>query len=1042
MRSTIKHLSAPWIMGSLFIILAAAMAVATFIENSYGTDAAKALVYNSTWFELVFLLLSVNMLANIFQYKMWRWSRISVLLFHASFFIIIVGATITRFAGEEGLLSVRQNEVENQMLSLDPEVSAVWNVNGEIDSVGRTAFLSVVTPFEFKETLKSGNTKISIKSVGFIPNAAMKTVSVEDGEPLAILAISGRTKRQEIILHLGEKTSFENWSIAFEPTDTTGIDILLMRTKDQNGLQLVSSSAYAEINMGDLHIEPTFHDHSHSLQAGKLFDFGTMRLAFNRYLPSGRTIPVTTTQGKDDGTPHGVVFNLEVAGVKRQTVVFGRSGQKGETTTVKFPEGDLQLRYGARSIALPFSIRLNKFILSRYPGSESPSSYLSEVTLIDTENEIEEPHSIFMNNILNYKGYRLYQSSYDRDEMGTVLSVNHDGTGTFITYLGYFLMALGMMLALIQPKTRFRRLMENVNKIHQKRKTMILLVGILFTSFNWIQGQMTPPLPDQEAAVEFGSLWVQDNGGRTKPLNSLHQEVMVKLVKHNSYLEHSVDQMILGILMYPEEWQSVPLITVKHETLRDILNLDHKKASFGQFFDHQQHYIIHQMVDEAHRTNPSSRSKLEQELIKVDEQVNVFYMVLSGKFHRIYPQSEDSHLPWLSPTEEISSLSKSDSAFVKNSLPIFIQVLREGEKEEALSILSQISDYQQKYGEEILPSSTHGKMERLYNRLNIFLWLSTLFFGLGLLLVAYQFAILLKPSLPSKWVTKIGGILILGGFIYYTFGLALRWYIAGHAPWSNGYESMVFIGWAILLAGMFWIRKSTWILPITATFAGLVLMVAHLSWMNPQITSLVPVLQSYWLTLHVSVITAGYGFLALGALLGFLSLATMVLRNKYNFHRLQLTIDELTTINEMSLTVGLYLMTIGSFLGGVWANESWGRYWGWDAKETWSLITIVLYALVLHLRFIPGLKGKLVFNIASLITISSVIMTYLGVNYYLSGMHSYGAGEAMPIPIFVFYSVAIVIILSLMAWINENKWIKAGNVTENDFSILLDEDEN
>jgi len=268
---------------------------------------------------------------------------------------------------------------------------------------------------------------------------------------------------------------------------------------------------------------------------------------------------------------------------------------------------------------------------------------------------------------------------------------------------------------------------------------------------------------------------------------------------------------------------------------------------------------------------------------------------------------------------------------------------------------------------------------------------------------------------------RIGTVILLGGFIYYTFGLGLRWYIAGHAPWSNGYESMVFIGWAIMMAGILMMRKSHLVMPVTATFTGLVMMVAHLSWMNPQITNLVPVLQSYWLTLHVAVITAGYGFLGLGAILGFLSLLIMIFRNSNNISRLQLAVDELTIVNEMALTAGLYFMTIGSFLGGIWANESWGRYWGWDAKETWSLITIVLYALVLHLRFIPGLKGKTVFNIVSLITFSSVIMTYLGVNYYLSGMHSYAAGEPVPIPVSLYYTVTAILVIIGLALLNEHK---------------------
>jgi cytochrome c-type biogenesis protein CcsB len=232
---------------------------------------------------------------------------------------------------------------------------------------------------------------------------------------------------------------------------------------------------------------------------------------------------------------------------------------------------------------------------------------------------------------------------------------------------------------------------------------------------------------------------------------------------------------------------------------------------------------------------------------------------------------------------------------------------------------------------------------------------------------------------------------------------------------------MIFIGWAILMAGFVMSRRSSLVLPITGLFAGVVLMVAHLSWMNPEITNLVPVLKSYWLTLHVAVIIGGYGFLALGALLGFLNLLFTAFKNKQNQVRLQLTIDELTAINEMSLTAGLYLMTIGSFLGGVWANESWGRYWGWDPKETWSLITIVLYAFVVHMRLIPGLKGFIALNTAALITFASVIMTYLGVNYYLAGLHSYAGGEPVPVPAFVYYTVAVVLMVIFAARYNQSR---------------------
>ena len=256
-------------------------------------------------------------------------------------------------------------------------------------------------------------------------------------------------------------------------------------------------------------------------------------------------------------------------------------------------------------------------------------------------------------------------------------------------------------------------------------------------------------------------------------------------------------------------------------------------------------------------------------------------------------------------------------------------------------------------------------------------------------------------------------VLIATAFFSHTFGLALRWFISGHSPMSNGYESMLFISWATLLAGFIFGRKSLLTLAATTVLAGMTLMVAHLSFMDPEITNLVPVLKSYWLTLHVSVITGSYGFLGLGAILGLIVLIMMMFVNKNNRERISATIDQLTVINYKTLTLGLYFLTIGTFLGAIWANESWGRYWGWDPKETWSLITIMVYVLVTHSRMIPGMKNVYVFNLLSLLAFSSVLMTYFGVNYYLSGMHSYAAGDTASIPGFVYVSVVTVIILAV-----------------------------
>jgi cytochrome c-type biogenesis protein CcsB len=268
-----------------------------------------------------------------------------------------------------------------------------------------------------------------------------------------------------------------------------------------------------------------------------------------------------------------------------------------------------------------------------------------------------------------------------------------------------------------------------------------------------------------------------------------------------------------------------------------------------------------------------------------------------------------------------------------------------------------------------------------------------------------------------KWPTRIAFYLLAAGFAAHTLGLAVRWYVSGRAPWSNGYESMIYIGFTTVLAGLIFARKSIGGLTATAILASTILMVAGLSWLDPEITPLVPVLRSYWLTIHVSMEAGSYGFLMLGAIIGLLNLAIMAFLHSGNKERLGRMVREMTLISEMTLIGGLFMISIGTYLGGVWANESWGRYWGWDAKETWALVTLLVYAFILHMRFIPGLRGPFAFNLASLFGFASVMMTYFGVNYYLSGLHSYAAGDPVPIPPSVYYTAAVFTVTGLMGYL-------------------------
>ena len=289
------------------------------------------------------------------------------------------------------------------------------------------------------------------------------------------------------------------------------------------------------------------------------------------------------------------------------------------------------------------------------------------------------------------------------------------------------------------------------------------------------------------------------------------------------------------------------------------------------------------------------------------------------------------------------------------------------------------------------------------------------------LLILLFVNILSKRSGINRYI-QIATVFLILGFIMHTVGLGIRWYVSGHAPMSNGYESMIFIAWAAMLAGLLFVKKSSFAIVAASILSALTLAVAHMSWMNPEITNLVPVLKSYWLTIHVSVIISSYGFLGIGMVLGFLNLILYVMKTKKNHIKLQNQIKVLSDINEMSLILGVYLITIGTFLGAVWANESWGRYWGWDPKETWALITALVYIFITHMRLIPGLKGYFAFNLASVVGFFSVLMTYFGVNYYLAGLHSYAQGDAVPVPKFVYYTLITLTLVILFSWFNEKKY--------------------
>jgi len=688
-------------------------------------------------------------------------------------------------------------------------------------------------------------------------------------------------------------------------------------------------------------------------------------------------------------------------------------------------DGVMKIREGASTniifsteknaeITLPFSVFLKDFELERYYGSRAPSAYNSDVRIEDG-NTTFDAH-IYMNHTLTYKGYKFFQTFYDPDEKGTILSVTKD-PGVEVTYVGYALLFLGLILNLFDPKSRFRKLIAQVKSSTLIVAFLLCAQAPLFSQSEYVQNYLDEHKANsKEVSNAFGKLVVQSRMGRMKPFDTLSQEVLYKLSGKNSLYGMDAMQVTLGMLSHPSVWKNLPMIQTKTPRLREFIGIDkeHKLASFENFFDGHR-YKLEEELQKALAMKPSQRGTFENDLIKVDERLSIAFMTYQGVLFKIFPLPHDANHTWLAFEQMFAQLEGVEAEKLQESSTAFIGALFERNYDKALSYVNVFSEFQTKYGAEIMPTKAHIEVEILFNKLMIFerLTLAYVLFGLVLLVVAFG-----RVFAPQKFSTKMDKVLfvtVAALFIVHTCGLALRWYVSGHAPLSDTYESIVYIAWSCLLFCMLFLRRSLFALSGSVMMAGIFMFVAHLGHIDPEITNLVPVLKSFWLSVHVSIITASYGFLALGCALGLFTLILFALNLSA---QTSATIKHLTAINEITLILGLSLLVIGNFLGGVWANESWGRYWGWDPKETWAYISIIVYTMILHVRLVPKLYSHYLFAVLSLLGFASILMTYFGVNFYLAGMHSYATGDPVPIPTWVYICTFVVGLLITISFRN------------------------
>ncbi len=1016
--------------GLYLILFAAAIGIATFVENDFGTSSAQKVIFKSKWFELLLVLFSITLIVNIFKFRMVQQKKWAILTFHAAMVIIIIGAGITRYFGREGMMGIREGSASNSFLSAETYLQFQIQHQGKKYAFDEPVLFATLGDNSFEREYLIGSQLLKVEVKDFVPNPTEIIVDDDQGVPVIKAVIAGMNGREEYPIKYGDKVSIYGTLFNFgTPEDPQAFNIKYVN----DSLFFVAGKPYTQMVMATQTTDTLAPGVYHPLRLRSMYSDGRSGFVFGLFTPRGRKEITSSSPKMASTSMGGLRLNVTFGGQEQAVFVSGSQGVESPPRVVPFGNSSVGIAYGAKRVELPFAIQLNDFIMERYPGTNSASSYASEVTLLDKRENLARNQRIYMNHILDYDGYRFFQSSFDQDELGTYLSVNYDAPGTLVSYFGYILLTLGMVLTLFSKNTRFAQLSRNLKEMRQREKLITVLLVGFFWAFSTPSHANIPSMQaiDKDHATEFGRVLMQDPRGRLKPMNTFTSEVLRKLSRKESLFGQSPEQIILGMAANPRAWYGVPIIKIgKHEEIQKLFNITGELAAYRDFFDQNGEYKLREYVRNAYNAAPRDRGIFEKEIVKLDEKVNICSMIFSGRFMKVFPVPGDSTNAWLTPVPDEAPERNAALAgtIVDQFYPAYLPTLENQDWGLANRMVAELIRYQQKYGGEILPSSSEISAELLLNKLDVFSRLGKLYGLLALVFITLLFTSVFNPGLNLKWPGKIGMGLVIFGFAMHTLGLGLRWYVSGRAPWSNGYESMIYIGWTTTLAGLIFARKNFGGLAATMLLASTIMMVAGLSWLDPEITPLVPVLKSYWLTIHVSMEAGSYGFLALGAFLGLLNLVLMIFGNVQNEKKVYRIVKEMTYISEMTLIGGVFMISIGTYLGGVWANESWGRYWGWDAKETWALVTILVYSFILHMRFIPGFRGIFAFNVATLFGWASVMMTYLGVNYYLSGLHSYAAGDPVPIPTWVYYTTASLLTISLLAFWRHRQYLKMAKV--------------
>lgn len=642
---------------------------------------------------------------------------------------------------------------------------------------------------------------------------------------------------------------------------------------------------------------------------------------------------------------------------------------------------------GMKEEKLPFSLCLQKFEAKMHDGTNAVADYSSKFTVTDGDDKSEG--EVSMNNIYSHRSYRLYQSSYDEDGKGSVLAINADPYGIPVTYTGYALLFISLVWMLFDPKGGYRKLL----------KSPLLKKGALITalilSMSNIQtlhaesatGNLQNAVLPKETAEKFGELHILYND-RICPLQTFALDFCKKIYGARSYQGLTAEQVLSGWVFYGNTWANEPFIKIKSGEMKTAMNLP-DYASLNTFFNREMGgYTIGQYVQEYYN---GQQDKFHQQAADIDDKIRIIMELREGVSLKVLPYTFTKNVKatkdhsfikagtttWFSPVDKLpKAVEHQHALYITNVFSLLYGDVKAGNIDRVNIFFDKMKKYQQISGGNSLPSSTQYKAERINNAFPFATVLFMVNLTLGFIALFYTIYRMTKKR-EVKVLDIALPILLVVSFLALTFGLVLRWIISGNVPMSNGYESMLTVAWFVMLIAIFMQFRIRLVMVFGFLLSGFFLLVSHINQMDPAIGQMMPVLNSPLLSMHVSIIMMSYALLSLTFICGIMGICM-------RSHG-----EELQALSRVFLYPALTCMGFGIFIGAIWANVSWGNYWSWDSKETWALITFMIYAVVVHTQSLPVFRKPLVYHIYITLAFMSIAMTYFGVNYFLTGMHSY-----------------------------------------------------